>query len=103
MHPLFDNLKSLTFEELEKKHVEIHKRMQMYVRNQMHNPLIWDQLDQMREAIYLEKQERALKLNMDAQESSHTVSHVVVNTDPLEDDEPMKPIHVSHNKFKPIS
>lgn len=100
MHPLFDNIKSLTFEELEKKHAEIHKRMQIYARNQMHNPLIWDQLEQMREAIYVEKQERALKLNRDATAS---LNHVVINTDPLEDDEPTKPVNNTNNKFNPIS
>ena len=100
MHPLFDNMKSLTFEELEKKNVEINKRMQMYSRNQMHNPMIWDQLEQMREAIFLEKQERAMKLNRDVME---TTNHVVINTDPIEDDEPTKPAANTSNKFNPIS
>jgi len=100
MHPLFDNMKSLTFEELEKKNAEINKRMQMYSRNQMHNPLIWAQLEQMREAIYTEKQERAMKMNRDATENKN---HVIINTDPLEDDEPTKPVNPTNNQFNPIS
>lgn len=100
MHPLFDNLKSLSYEELEKRNGEIHKRMQMYMRNQMHNPLIWDQLSQMQDAIYAEKQERVHKLNRDATDQS---SHVVINTDPLPDDAPTKPAPATNNKFNPIS
>jgi hypothetical protein len=100
MHPLFDNLKSLTFEELEKRNQEIHKRMQIYVRNHMQNPLIWDQLQQMQDAIHDEKQERAIKLN---QSSSTSDSPVVVNTDPLESDAPVKPVPATSNKFNPIS
>ncbi len=100
MHPLFDNMKSLTFEELEKKNVEINKRMQMYSRNQMHNPVVWDQLEQMREAIFLEKQERAMNMNRDITDTSNPV---VVNTDPIEDDEPTKPTTNTSNKFNPIS
>jgi len=99
MHPIFDNLKSLSFEELEKRSSEIHKRMQMYMRNQMHNPLIWDQLSQMQDAIYVEKQERAQKLNRSDSDPS---AHVVINTDPLPDDAPTKPAPAS-NKFNPIS
>lgn len=100
MHPLFDNLKSLSFEELEKRSAEIQKRMQMYMRNQMHNPLIWDQLSQMQESIYAEKLERAQKLNRDASDQS---SHVVVNTDPLPEDSPTKAAPSTNNKFNPIS
>lgn len=100
MHPLFDNLKSLTFEELEKRSSEIHKRMQMYQRNRMHNPLIWDQLQQMQDAIYEEKQERAQKLNRDMSDPQQSV---VINTDPLPDDAPTKPAPASNNKFNPIS
>ena len=100
MHPLFDNMKHLTFEELEKKNVEINKRMQMYARSQTHNPEIWDQLEQMREAIFLEKQERAMKLNRDA---TDTQTHVAINTDPIEGDEPTKPTVKTGNRFNPIS
>jgi alpha-D-ribose 1-methylphosphonate 5-triphosphate diphosphatase PhnM len=100
MHPLFDNMTSLTYEELEKKNVEINKRMQMYARNRMNNPQIWDQLEQMREAILQEKQERAIKLNS-APDTVH--NHVVVNTDPLEDDEVKPATSNTQNKFNPIS
>jgi hypothetical protein len=100
MHPLFDNLKSLSFEELEKRSAEIHKRMQMYNRNQMNNPLIWDQLTQMQDAIYAEKVERAQKLN---REVTDPASHVVINTDPLPDDAPTKAAPATNNKFNPIS
>lgn len=99
MHPLFDNLKSLSYEELEKRSAELHKRMQMYMRNQMHNPQIWDQLMQMQDAIHTEKQERVLKLNQNVPDHAN---HVVVNTDPLPDDAPTKTAPVT-NKFNPIS
>lgn len=100
MHPLFDNMQSLSYEELEKRHVEINRRMQMYVRNQMNNPQIWDQLSQMNEALYLEKQERALKLNASLKE---TTNPIVVNTDPLEDDEPIQNQKPNNTKFNPIT
>ena len=100
MHPLFDNMTSLTYEELEKKSVEINRRMQIYARNQMNNPQIWDQLEQMREAIMTEKQERALKLNSTPQ-AAH--NHVVINTDPLEDDDVQPATTNTQNKFRPIS
>ena len=100
MHPLFDNMKSLTYEDLEKKSLEIHKRMQMYARSGMQNPLIWEQLDQMREALLEEKRERANALNTSA---VTTQNHVVVNPDPLEDDQPTKPVKSAPNTFNPIS
>ena len=100
MHPLFDNMTSLTYEELEKKSAEINKRMQMYSRNRMNNPQIWDQLEQMREAILTEKQERALKLNSPPDK---LYNHVVINTDPLDDDEMQPAAANTQNKFNPIS
>lgn len=100
MHPIFDNLNSMSFEELEKRNVEIHKRMQMYMRNQMHNPLIWNQLEQLRDAIHMEKQERVQALNRTI--TDHT-NPVMINTDPLPDDAPTKPVAANKNKFNPVS
>jgi hypothetical protein len=99
MHPLFDNMTSLTYEELEKKNVEINKRMQIYARNRMNNPQIWDQLEQMREAIVTEKQERTSKLNA---KPDHAHDHVLINTDPLEDDV-LPTVVNTRPKFNPIS
>jgi hypothetical protein len=99
MHPLFDNLKSFTFEELEKKSSEIHRRMQMYARNQMNNPLIWNQLQQMHESILMEKQERAQLLNA----PHNKIDNIVINTDPLEDDLPAPSTTRKPNTFNPIS
>lgn len=99
MHALFDNLKNFTFEELEKRHKEIQKRMQMYTVSNMQNQVIWDQLMQMSTAIQSEKLERVSQLSK--QEQSH-MDPVVINTDPLEEekvDTKKKP----KQEFSPIS
>jgi hypothetical protein len=98
MHPLSDNLKSLTFEELEKRSSELLKRMQMLRRAGISNPDIWDQLHMLLDSIADEKTERVLVLN-----NKNSQTSVVINTDPLDDDE-MPPDAKSGPKgFTPIS
>lgn len=100
MHPLADNLKSLTYEELEKRVTEIHKRMQIMRRNQFQNPLIWDQLEAFLGSLEAEKLERALVLNRSPQ---HNKTGTVLSTDPLEEDlEHMQP-EPQNKSFRPIS
>jgi hypothetical protein len=101
MHPLYDNMKSLSYEELEKKLGEINKRIQMFQRNPHHNQLIWDQLISMRDAIQEEKMERArVLIDQSVQKSTGSV---VLNTDPLPDDELPITEPVKSRTFNPIT
>jgi hypothetical protein len=100
MHPLSDNLKSISFDELEKRSSEIMKRMQIARRSGMSNPAVWDQLHSLLDAVTDEKMERASLMN---HQPSDKNSHVIINTDPIDDDmmpddrkTPVKP-------FTPIS
>ncbi len=100
MHPLTDNLKSLTYEELEKRVGEIHKRMQIMRRNQIQNSLIWDQLEALLDSLEDEKRERALALNTTPQ---HNKTGTVLSTDPLDEDlEHLQP-EPTNKTFRPIS
>jgi hypothetical protein len=100
MHPLLDNIKSLSYEELEKKSTMIQQRLQMMRRGNMQNPLMWDQLLMMQDSINNEKQERAQLLNQSSQPDRGSV---VINTDPLEDDDAADAKPPSRNSFNPIS
>lgn len=100
MHPLLDNIKSLSYEELEKKSSMIQQRLQMMRRGNMQNPVMWDQLMMMMDSISNEKQERAQLLNQAAKPDRGSV---VINTDPLEGDEVMDTKPPSRNNFNPIS
>lgn len=99
MHPLSDNLKSLTFEELEKRSNDILKRMQIMRRAQISNPQMWEQLEMLLDGINNEKMERAMTLNNANLKGDKTV---VVSTDPLDDEiaEEPKP---SNRGFNPIT
>lgn len=100
MHPLTDNLKSLTYEELEKRVGEIHKRMQIMRRNQIQNPLIWDQLEALLASLEDEKRERAIALNSAPKQNR---TGTVLSTDPLEEDlEQLQP-EPQNKTFRPIS
>lgn len=98
MHPLSDNLKSLPYEELEKRSSLLAKRMEQLRRIPQANPLIWDQLQLLWDELQQEKQERAWSLNQmpDSQ-------HVVVSTDPLPDDPVVDTKPVTNRNFTPIS
>ena len=98
MHPLSDNLKSLTFEELEKRSSEILKRMQMLRRAGITNPDIWDQLHALLDSVADEKTERVLLMN-----TKVTPNSVVINTDPLDDDETPPDTKSGPKGFSPIS
>lgn len=101
MHPLSDNLKELSFEELEKRSSLLLKRMQILRRTGVTTQEIWNQLEMLLDSINDEKLERAMMLNDAAHARKN--SHVVVNTDPLEDDEPMDDANTQPRKFTPIS
>lgn len=100
MHPLLDNLKSLTYEELEKRVGEIHKRMQIMRRNQIQNSLIWNQLESLLDSLEEEKKDRAMSLN----QSPHQIkTGTVLSTDPLDEDLEQMPVPVQNKTFRPIS
>lgn len=97
MHPLSDNLKTISFEELEKRSSEIFKRMQIMRRAQISNAEMWSQLEMLLDSIQQEKMERAMLLNTNITEDS-----VVVSTDPLED-EIKKDVKPARTGFNPIT
>lgn len=100
MHPLSDDLKALSFEDLEKRSSQILKRMQILRRNGITISGIWDQLEMLLNSINDEKIERAMLLNnSDARQKKY----VVVNTDPLEDDDPIDDPNIKPKTFTPIS
>lgn len=100
MHPLSDNLKNVSFEELEKRKSEIHKRMQIMRRNQIHTPEIWHQLDAMLSSIQDEQSERYMQQN--AQTRNSNQSGVVMSTDPLEEDEIPSQKSAISRTFRPV-
>jgi uncharacterized membrane protein len=101
MNSLPTNIQAMSYEDLEKRSAEIHKRMQMIHRSGQHNPLVWQQLQAYLEEINQEKQERAGKLNTLVKNMQ---SGVVINTDPLDDDQPNDTGVISTSKgFNPIS
>lgn len=100
MHPLSDNLKSVSFEDLEKRSSEILKRMQIMRRNGIHNPDMWNQLQSLLDAVTDEKIERATLLNQMPMDKN---THIVINTDPLEDDLVVDDRKAPPKPFTPIS
>ena len=100
MHPLNDNLKSISFEELEKRSQEIIKRMQTLRRMGNTNQAVWNQLDLLLESINNEKSERAAVLNSPQLTNSQ---QIVVSTDPLEDDQIIDKGQNQQKKFSPIT
>lgn len=101
MHPLSLNIQSLSYEDLEKRSIEINKRLQMIRRTNQSNPLVLYQLQLYLDEINQEKQERAIKLNANFKD---TQSGVVISTDPLEDDQIISDVASTPVKgFNPIS
>lgn len=100
MHPLSDNLKNVSFEELEKRKSEIHKRMQIMRRNQIHTPEIWHQLEAMLSSIQDEQSERYMQQN--AQTRNSHKSGVVMVTDPLEEDLVNQKESAISRTFRPV-
>jgi hypothetical protein len=98
MHPLESNLKTASFEEMEKRKSEIMKRMQILRRNGIENPQIWDQLELLLDSILQEQEERFLALN-----TKSTPNSVVVNTDPLPDDPVPEDKNPRNKNFTPVS
>jgi hypothetical protein len=102
MHPLFDNLKSLSYEELEKKNSEIQKRLMMIrTKSGPHIEDMWNQLVSMLDAIQQEKLERLQ--NQQNQETPTETGGVVLNTDPLEEEIDLKKSSKTNKPFKPFS
>lgn len=84
MHPLTTNIKELSFEELEKRYQEINKRLQkLRTWNQSENEMYY-QLQLMKDDIDFEREERFM---LESNKDLVTESSIVVNTDPLPDDE----------------
>jgi ribosomal protein L29 len=83
MQSLTNSVKELSFEELEKRYQEINKRMQkLRMWNQTGHEMYY-QLQVLKDEIDFEREERfVIESNKDVSESS-----IVVNTDPLPDDE----------------
>lgn len=100
MHPLWDNLKNLSFEELEKRKSEINKRMQVMRRSQNHNPQIWDQLENLLDAILDEQQERFRSQSGNPKQQIN--SGTVLVTDPLEEDAVNTNSSDVSRTFKPV-
>ena len=82
-HPLFLDIKEMGYEELERRHADILKRMQKLRAWGQTSHEMWDQLQLLLDTIDAEKQERLTMQDIQAE----PVKHVVVNTDPLPDDE----------------
>jgi hypothetical protein len=100
MHPLSDSLKNMTFEELEKRTSDIHRKMQIMRRSGISNPMIWNQMEMLLNSINDEKRERAQLLNNPHAQQKQTV---VLNTDPLPEDEPVNSGQPKNTGFKPVS
>jgi hypothetical protein len=98
MHPLLDNLKNLSFEELDRRNNDILKKMQIMRRSGITTPEIWDQLHTLADTIMDEKMERAVRLN-----DTTSTDPVVINTDPLDDDASTEPTRRPPRQFTPVS
>jgi hypothetical protein len=90
----------MTFEELEKRSSDIIRKMQIMRRTGISNPDIWNQMEMFLNSINDEKFERAQLLNN--RESKHN-KNVVVNTDPLPDDEVTDSRETKNTGFRPVS
>ena len=81
-HPLLMDLKSIGYEELEKRYSEILSRMQKLRAWGNSHSEMWDQFQMILDTIIMEKEERLYA--QDTQKE--TASAVIVNSDPLEDE-----------------
>lgn len=81
-HPLLDDLKSIGYEELERRRTEIMNRLQR-LRSWNHTTSeMWNQLHLILEALDFERNERLLQQDKSLDDSNN----VMVNTDPLEEE-----------------
>jgi hypothetical protein len=82
-HPLLMNIRELGYDELERKHQDIMRRMnQLRSMGQGHSEM-WDQLALIMESLETEKSERMLIQNRPPQQDEDSIW---INTDPLPDD-----------------
>lgn len=100
MHPLDDNLKSMSFEDLEKRKAQIIKRITTMRTTGIHNQDMWDQLQMFLDSIILEQEERFMRINTPPSPEDY---YIVVNTDPLPDDPPPPDKNPKRDKFTPVS
>ena len=84
MHPLMIDIKELSMEEIDRRYQELSKRMQKLRAWGQSEHEMYHQLQLMIDGLDLEKQER-LMAGMD--EANKKESSIVVNTDPLPDDD----------------
>jgi len=81
-HPLINDLSTVSFEELEKRKSNILGRMQRLRSWGQTSSLMWDQFQSILESLELEMEQRLLK-----EDSAKDLGkHVMVNTDPLEEE-----------------
>lgn len=81
-HPLINDLNTVSFEELEKRKTNILGRMQRLRSWGQTSSLMWDQFQSILESLELEMEQRLLK-----EDSAKDLGkHVMVNTDPLEEE-----------------
>jgi hypothetical protein len=95
-HPLLPDIKNLGYEELERRHQSILSRMQKMRAWGQTNHEMWNQLQYHLETLDAEKQERlAMQENRD-----QDPTHVVIDTDPIPDDQPESAKPKPKNKHK---
>ena len=81
-HPLINDLSTVSFEELEKRKSNILGRMQRLRSWGQTSSFMWDQFQSILESLELEMEQRLLK-----EDSAKDLGkHVMVNTDPLEEE-----------------
>ena len=83
-HPLLLDIKGLGYEELERRYQSISSRMQKLRAMGQSSHEMWDQLQLMLETLDAEKQER---LAMQDYTAADNQDSVVIDTDPIPDDE----------------
>lgn len=82
-HPLLSSISELGYDELERKHQDIIRRMNQLRSMGTTNSEMWDQLILILDSIETERSERMLAQN---QQSSQEEDSIWINTDPLPDD-----------------
>ena len=85
MHPLQDDVNLASIEELERRYTEISRRLQKLRSWGQQSSDMYNQLMMMLDNINTERQERFL--SMDRKSEDEPSHHIVLNTDPLPDDE----------------
>ena len=82
IHPLVNDLQSVPFEELEKRKNEVLSRMQKLRSWGQSGNHMWEQLQSLLNSLDLEMEERVKVQD----NNKNPAKHVVVNTDPLDEE-----------------